>query len=227
MLSRHAQTMPGLTADVAAGQAIYTLPMLAAYDSVVHGVCSRLAWKCPTRRLLRHYDAHVTANHLDVGVGTGYFLDRCRFPSPSPRIALMDLNRNALDFTARRIARYRPAVYRRNVLQPLSLDSGKFDSVGLGYVLHCMPGPMASKAVAFDQLKALMNPGGVLFGSTVLHGGVECNWAARRLMDAYNRRGIFANRDDHLQDLDTGLRRRFEDVSIEVVGCVALFSGHA
>ena len=166
MQSRQPQAMPGLSAEVAAGQAIYTMPMLAAYDFVVHGVCSRLAWKCPTRRLLRHYDAHVTANHLDVGVGTGYFLDRCRFPSTSPRIALMDLNRNALDFTARRIARYRPVAYRRNLLQPISLDARKFDSVGLGYVLHCVPGSMASKAVAFDHLKAVMNPGGVLFGST-------------------------------------------------------------
>ena len=30
----------------------------------------------------------------------------------------MDLNPNALTFTAQRIARYQPATYRRNVLEP-------------------------------------------------------------------------------------------------------------
>jgi hypothetical protein len=46
------------------------------------------------------YDSNITANHLDVGVGTGYFLERearhqggrCQFSSSAPRIALMDLN---------------------------------------------------------------------------------------------------------------------------------------
>jgi hypothetical protein len=120
---------------------------------------------------LEHYNRHVSANHLDVGVGTGYFLDHCRFPSHTPRIALMDLNRNSLDFASRRIARYKPETYIRNVLEPIAIDALRFDSIGVNYLLHCLPGTMESKSVAFDHLKALMNPGAVLFGS---------NFAARR-----------------------------------------------
>ena len=71
----------------------------------------------------------VTANHLDVGVGTGYFLDRCYLPSQTPRVALMDLNSNTLEFTSRRIARYNPKTYRRNILDPINLNVEKFDSV--------------------------------------------------------------------------------------------------
>jgi len=211
--------------QVAAGQAVYTKRTLVAYDFIVLGVSNRFLWKCPTRRLEAHYNEHVTANHLDVGVGTGYFLDRCRFPSHAPRVALMDLNPVALEFAARRIARYKPETYRRNVLEPISLDGRQFNSVGINYLLHCIPGSMESKSVVFDHLKALMNPGAVLFGSTLLQGGVPRNWLAKRLMDAYNKKGIFSNQRDDLEGLERALRQRFREVSVEVVGCAALFSG--
>jgi hypothetical protein len=78
----------------------------------------------------------------------------------------MDLNPNTLQFASRRIARYKPEVYQRDVLEPLSLDAVKFASVGISYLLHCVAGSIESKAIVFDHLKALMNPGGVLFGAT-------------------------------------------------------------
>lgn len=213
--------------QVLAGQAIYTRRTLGAYDFVVHGVSNRFFWKCPTQRLVDHYNGHVSANHLDVGVGTGYFLDRCRFPSAKPRVALMDLNQSTLDFASKRIARYQPEIYRRSVLDPIQIDAPKFDSVGINYLLHCVPGNFRSKSAAFDHLKALLNPGAVLFGATLLHGGVARNWFAKRLMDIYNSKGIFSNREDHLDDLTAELTNRFDDVSVEVVGCAALFRGRA
>jgi hypothetical protein len=212
-------------AQVTAGQAVYTKRVLGSYDILVLGFSNRFLWKCPTDRLLHHYNQHVTANHLDVGVGTGYFLDHCRFPSQAPRIAMLDLNPNALDFASRRIARYRPEKYLLNVLEPISIDAATYDSVGINYLLHCLPGSIDSKAVALDHLKALMNRNAVLFGSTLLQGGVPRNWCAQRLMDIYNRKGIFSNRNDTLDGLERALRERFRDVTVEPVGCAALFAG--
>ncbi len=213
--------------QVEAGQAVYSKRTLAAYDLVVLGVSNRFIWHCPTQRLEEHYNRHVTVNHLDVGVGTGYFLDRCRFPSPTPHIALMDLNSDALDFASKRIARYKPTIYRRNVLEAISIDGERFDSIGINYLLHCIPGSIDSKAVAFDHLKALLNPNGVLFGSTLLQRGVTRNWLAKRLMAVYNKKGIFANEHDDLDGLTHALKQRLRDVSVEVVGCAAIFSGRA
>jgi 2-polyprenyl-3-methyl-5-hydroxy-6-metoxy-1,4-benzoquinol methylase len=210
--------------QVDAGQSIYTKRTLAVYDFIVLGASNHLLWKCPTKRLVDHYNKYVTANHLDVGVGTGYFLDRCHLPSKTPRVALMDLNANALEFAAQRIARYNPETYRRNVLDPITLDGEKFDSVGINYLLHCIPGSIDSKAIAFDHLKTLMNPDAVLFGSTLLQGDISRNWFAKRLMDTYNKRGIFSNQQDDLGGLKRSLNQRFRDVSVEVVGCAALFS---
>jgi len=211
--------------QVQAGQAVYTKGVLSVYDAFVLGFSSRWLWNCPARKIEEHYDKHVSADHLDVGVGTGYFLDRCRFPSQAPRVALMDLNPNALAFASRRIARYKPETYRRNVLEPIALDARKFDSVGINYLLHCLPGDLESKSVVFDHLKALMNPGAVLFGSTILQGGVRHHWLGKRLLQVYNRKGVFSNREDGLDALQQALSKRFRDVSVEVAGAVAIFSG--
>ena len=105
------------------------------------------------------------------------------------------------------------------------MNAGGFDSVGLHYLFHCLPGDVESKSVVFDHVAALMNPGAVLFGATLLQGGVPRKWIAQRLMEVYNRKGIFSNERDDLPSLERSLRKRFKDVSVEVVGCAALFSG--
>jgi SAM-dependent methyltransferase len=211
--------------QIEAGQAVYTPKMLRLYDLFVLGFSNRLIWRCPTKHLLAMYDRHVTGNHLDVGVGTGFFLDRCRFPVDQPRLALMDLNANCLETTGRRVARYRPESYRVNVLDPIALGIKKFDSIGMNYLLHCLPGTIRTKSAAFRHLKSLLNPGGLMFGATLLHDGVRRNWAAQRVMALYNSKGIFGNAQDDLDGLKKVLAEHLTWVQVEVVGCAALFSG--
>ncbi len=97
--------------------------------------------------------------------------------------------------------------------------------MGINYLFHCVPRSITEKAVVFDNLKAVMNPDCRIFGSTILHAGVPRNWIAKKLMAFYNKKGIFTNVDDDLEGLQSALSQRFAEVSIEVVGCVALFSG--
>jgi SAM-dependent methyltransferase len=205
------------------GQAVYTPFTLAlGYDLVVLRLSNPLVWQCPTSRLLRLYDEQVSGNHLDVGVGTGYYLDRCRFPTVAPRVALMDLNQHSLAFAARRIARLKPETYRCNVLEPVPFDIPRFQTIGLTYLLHCIPGSMTEKAVAFDHLAPLLVPGGRVFGATLVQDGPR-RAVARRLMSLYNRKGIFHNAADVTADLERALRQRFAESHITRVGCVALF----
>lgn len=216
-----------LSPDVIAGQAVYSRNTLKLYDWLVLAFSNRVAWRCPTRELLAMYNQNVTANHLEVGVGTGYFLDQCQFPSREPRLVLMDLNENCLNAAAARVQRYKPESVRANVLEPIPWTSSLFDSIGLNYVLHCLPGPIREKAVVFDHLRLLLNRGGVLFGSTLLSNGVRPNVIARRLMAVYNRKRIFCNRDDSVTDLERSLRDRFDHVKMTVAGCAALFRAEA
>jgi hypothetical protein len=46
-------------------------------------------------------------------------------------------------------------------------------------------------------------------------------------MRYFNAQRVFTNRDDDLDGLREELVRRFAEVSLRVVGCVALFTGRA
>lgn len=209
-------------AAIAAGHAIYTPSMLSIYDVLVHGVSNRFAWRCPTDMLLDLYRANLSPDHLEAGTGTGYFIDRAD-PPRFDRLVLLDINRNCLDRSAERLARYRPQCREANLLAPFDLGPVPFASVGLTYILHCLPGGMSDKLVVVDHLRGCLRDGGVLFGATILGRGVAPNAAARALLGLYNSKGVFDNLDDDLPALSEGLRARFRRVEIETRGCVALF----
>jgi hypothetical protein len=116
-------------------------------------------------------------------------------------------------------------VHQASVLEPLALDVPPYRSASLNYVLHCLPGTLEDKSVAFDHVAGVLEPDAMVFGATLLAGGVERNWYARQVMARNNRVGIFSNAADDLDGLHRALGRRFDDVSVETTGCVALFSG--
>ncbi len=210
---------------MAAGAALYSKPILSVYDRYVLGFSNQFVWQCPTRLILDFYNQQISAKHLDVGVGTGYFLDKCQFPAYPPTMALLDLNLNSLQVTAKRLQRYHPLTYRADVLGPLQIEPASFDSIALNYVLHCLPGTMLSKGHVFRNLKPLLAEGGRVFGTTVLGKGIRRNWLAKVHMRMYNSRGIFCNADDNVEDLDSVLRDNLSEYSIHLVGCVAFFAG--
>jgi SAM-dependent methyltransferase len=209
------------------GQAVYTARTLRAYDAVVVKASNSLVWRCPARRILAQYNSHVSAAHLDVGPGTGYYLDRCRLPGEAPKITLLDPNADVLRYAARRLARYGPRTEAADVLKPIGLEPASFRSAALSYVLHCLPGDIAAKAVAFDNLIPLLQPGGVIFGTTILSHGVKQTYLARTLVRAYNRMGIFSNLEDERDALERALSDRFDRYELEIAGSVALFAGWA
>jgi SAM-dependent methyltransferase len=206
-----------------AGQADYTPGFLAVYDPLVLGVMNRLVWRCPTSEILALYEAHVTGAHLDVGPGTGWYLDHCRFQAP-PAITLLDANPDVLATASRRLARFEPAVQQGNLLEPTGLTPATFDSISLTHVLHCLPGAMTDKGAVLARLAALLRPGGRIFGSTILAGGVPHTPLSRALMRFLNARGVFGNRHDDLDALEQALAERFAEHEVRTVGSVALFS---
>lgn len=207
-----------------AGQRHYTRGFLRIYDPLVLGFYGNLVWRCPTRRLVEHYNRHVGQRHLDIGPGTGYFLERARFPAGAS-LLLVDPNPDVLAHAARHLAHLNPSVLRADVLKPLPVPDGeRFDSAALNYVLHCLPGPMPRKATAIRHLAALLEPDGVLFGATVLGAPELHTWLSRAALREINHRGIFDNLSDTADALREILGASFEAVDLEVVGSVAVFA---
>jgi len=207
---------------VLAGQAVYNRFVLGVYDVFVLGLSCRLVWQCPKRLMLANYQRNVGPRHLELGAGTGYFPDACTFPG-EVAITLVDLNPTVLRVSAHRLRRYRPNQVHADVLQPLPIEAGAYDSVAMNFLLHCLPGTWAEKAAVFRNAATALRPGGRVFGSTILAGGLPVRPAARRLMNVYNSRGIFHNTGDDLDGLRAQLDANFRHHRIETRGCVAVF----
>ena len=204
-------------------KSVYSRRMLRVYDTLVYRFNMPFLWRCSVGKLNELYAGHLASNHLEVGVGTGYLLDRAQFPAPDPKITLMDLSADPLEFTASRLTRYSPQTHQADAMSAWELPSQAFESVAMSNVLHCAPGTLQDKAVAFEEARKVLAPGGVLFGSTVLGMDAEHTRRSRVAIKKLNERGVFSNLDDRLEDLDTGLDNAFDSHQIEVQGVVAIF----
>jgi hypothetical protein len=212
------------TRRVKRSQQFFNKGSLFFYDFLLYGVISKYAWGSSIQRLDTHYKKYVRHNHLEVGVGTCFLLNRVVLDSAHPRLALMDLSRECLEKTKRKVARYAPETYIQNLLEPMHHKIDQFDSIGINYVMHCVPGNFKEKGVAFTHLRPLLSENGVLFGTTVLSDNIHKNTLAKPFMWLMNSLGVFNNRGDNARDLKECLERHFQLIEFEVVGVTAFFA---
>jgi SAM-dependent methyltransferase len=204
------------------GQSEYTPFFLKIYDPLVLGFFTRVVWRCPTTRLVEPYRRHVRPRHLDVGPGTGYFLERAGLPEGSP-VTILDPNPNVLRHVTRRLRHLDVTSIEADVLKPLPVD-GPFESAALHGVLHCLPGPRSRKATAVANVASVLSPTGILFGASVLGRSCPHTWLSRRVLGALNRRGVFDNLEDSEEALRSFLTASFEQVELETIGSMAIFA---
>jgi SAM-dependent methyltransferase len=203
------------------GQAGYNRFMLAVYDPFVLGFMTRAVWKSPMQPVVERYRKYIGHRHLDVGPGTGYFIEKAA-PPAGTEVTLLDPNPTVLAHSSRRLAAMRPSTVEADVMKPLPIE-GRFDSAALNFVLHCLPGPQSNKAQAVRNVAAVLEPDGVLFGGTVLGLDEHHNRRARAVIRAFNLNGAFDNREDTADGLREILEASFEDSRVDVVGSTALF----
>jgi hypothetical protein len=122
------------------------------------------------------------------------------------------------------VSRYAPEIYIQNLLEPIQNKIDKFDSIGINYVMHCVPGSFKEKGVAFTHLQPLLSENGVLFGTTVLSENIHKNWLAKPFMWLMNSLGVFNNCSDNARDLKECLKTNFQLIEFEVVGVTAFFA---
>ncbi|WP_140402956.1 class I SAM-dependent methyltransferase, partial [Escherichia coli] len=95
---------------------------------------------CPTKEhLLPHFLEHLGNNHLDIGVGTGFYLTHV---PESSLISLMDLNEASLNAASTRAGESKiKHKISHDVFEPYPAAlHGQFDSISMFYLLHCLPG---------------------------------------------------------------------------------------
>jgi 2-polyprenyl-3-methyl-5-hydroxy-6-metoxy-1,4-benzoquinol methylase len=210
--------------DIRKGQAVYTPLMLKIYDLWVLNISNSWIWRCSKRIQLEQFNRHATANHLDIGVGTGYYLKNHPWPAHT-KLSLMDLNPNCLEATKKLLHPITANAYLHDIFKPNTGLNNQFDSISMNYLLHCLPGSMQTKATALANAKEMLSPGGILFGATILADAQLHTKISQRLCAFYNSKAIFSNTKDTKDALQVAVTEHLVDVEIQIVGCVALFKG--
>ena len=206
-----------------AGYRDYNRGFLRIYDAWVLGFMAPRVWKVGDGPGLDLYERHTGRRHLDVGPGTGYFLERASLPDDL-ELTLVDPNPDVLTHCAERLSDLEPALVEGNLLGSLGVD-GPFDSAALMHVLHCLPDPMASKATAVANVASVLTDDGVLFGGTVLGPDAPGHNAfGRWFVRMANRVGGFSNLEDDTEGLRSILEASFEEVAIDDSAPIAYFS---
>lgn len=216
--------------------AVYKPFILTLYDAFVLGFSNAFAWRCSTKNvLLPFYRQHLvkSKNHLDVGVGTGYYPLRCLdILCGGTNIVLMDITPHTLDMVTARLEKdtgLQPveSVFH-DATKPWDRPSHlpRFDSISLFYVFHCMAGYSITEKVdaVCSSLKHQLEPEhGIFYGATILGAEANHNILGSILIKIYNRKGIFGNLNDKESDLRDALKAHFQEVNIRREGKVALF----
>ena len=212
-------------ADIQAGQAIYSPLTLKLYNAWVLDISNSFIWRCPKRHQLELFQQNIRSHHLDIGVGTGYYLKHCTWPKDT-ELMLMDLNPNCLHEAKKAVAFLNPKTHQADIFKTQKEFRDQFDSISMNFLLHCLPGDMPSKGTAIANAVDMLKPQGVLFGSTIVSDNQLHTPLSRVLAQLYNQKKIFSNRADDTNSLMKVLKQYLDNVDIRMIGAVALFKGY-
>jgi 2-polyprenyl-3-methyl-5-hydroxy-6-metoxy-1,4-benzoquinol methylase len=221
------KTMSVVTeSEIKKGHAVYTPIMLKLYKLWVLDISNQWIWRCPKAKQLEQFNKYLTANHLDIGVGTGYYLKSCTMP-PQAKLSLMDLNPNCLNEAKQALLKkgITATTYQADIFKRQPALAEKFTSISMNYLLHCLPGTMQIKEECINNAVSMLQPEGVLFGATILSNQNLHTTASQFLCSLYNKKGIFSNQQDSQEELMQVLSKHLIDVKMTIIGCVAIFNG--
>ena len=190
--------------------------LLNNYDYFVNNLNCKYVWKC-NQNIIKHlYKNNLSKNHIEIGPGTGYFLKQNQFDS----LYLLDINNDILNDSfknlknnSKKIVKINKNIFNKNN----QLKINNVNSIGLSYVLHCVPNTLD---ISLNYLVNNLNKKNVtLFGSTVIP--TNTNFLASSELYFLNKLGIFNNLNHNLEQLKNFSKNY--DHEINVVGNVLVF----
>lgn len=224
-------------------------------DALVWGFNSPFLWRISQEDVSSLYRANVSRRHCEIAVGTGLFLSEIFPSTKEITLLDINENclrvceeriKNAYHRTNNEDENVTPPDISKlvvDIMEPppspgedkdhnvkdqssnLMPIRGKFQSVGVNFLFHCLHGSnLHEKADAFRNCASLLDPeDGVFFGSTILGKEMlddenNAGETAMSVLRVFNDVGVFGNLGDSLEDLDGILRDIFDDVDVRRVG---------
>ena len=196
------------------------------YDRLVNEINCEKVWKCSKKHIINNYNKNINCNHLEIGPGTGYFLKKKNLNVNLNKLTLVDVNSKILNYSKNNLkSEYSDInILSHNLFSYEIPSKVKFNSVGINYVLHCIPGNLQTK---LDKL--IFNLGNNkynLFGASVICDPLHMNPIAEYELIFLNALGIFNNNNDTYEELNEYLNNRNLNFSLKKQGYVAIFNIH-
>ena len=196
------------------------------YDKFVNEINCEKVWKCSRKHIINNYNSNINYNHLEIGPGTGMFLKKENLNVNLNKLTLVDINNKILNHSRHNLdsehSNINSLVYD---LFSYEIPSNiEFNSVGINYVLHCVPGNLQTK---LDKLIGnLGNNKYNLFGASVICDPLHMNPIAEYELMFLNAVGIFYNNNDTYEELNEYLNNKNYNFSLKKQGYVAIFNVH-
>lgn len=196
------------------------------YDRFVNEINCNHVWKCSKNNIINNYCANVENKHLEIGPGSGFFLKKENIGVNLDQLTLVDVNSTILKFSKKNLESEHSNVnslvydlFRYEI--PTNIE---FDSVGINYVLHCIPGNLQTK---LDSLISNLGDNKYnLFGASVICDPLHMNPIAEYELMFLNAFGIFNNNNDTYEELNEYLNNKNYNFSLKKQGYVAIFNVH-
>ena len=186
---------------------------LRLYDPLIVRRLAPHVWRCSRVASSTTIDRHVTANHADIGVATGYFLDRCDFEHAA---SAAGADRSAAALPA--IRRAAPCAlsardYLRDVLTPDRWASRRPRSIRSRSAASCIASPAtcAQEPACSTPSRRSPRPARRSSATRCVRDGVAAPRAPRLVHALLNRAGVVDNPNDHAARSAPALEARFAD----------------
>jgi len=193
---------------------------LKLYDYLVNDINCSYAWRCHKSNIFENYKNNIKTNHLEIGPGTGYFLKN---NYNIKKLYLMDINDDTLNFSKSNLSEnYQVETINHNIFKD-KLEIKDLESIGLNYVLHCVPGRLEDN---IDNLINNLETNNKVnfFGATVVSDKILQNRLSTIELFFLNKYNIFNNEMDISKNLIDYLKYNQIKFHEKIVGNVLIFS---
>lgn len=189
------------------------------YDYLVNDLNCSFAWKCNQKHILSNY-SNITDRHMEIGPGTGYFLKNKTFDT----IQLIDINNDILTNASQNLTGNCSQIntFQHDIFTSSLPQLSKCNSIGLTYVLHCIPDKIENNLDNLIHNIPFKNYN--IYGASVIRDPVEKNMLAELELFWLNKMGIFNNDSDTYYGLCEFLENTGFNYNLKLEGYVAIFN---
>ena len=191
------------------------------YDFVVNDLNCKYAWRCHKNNIFKNYQNNLKNNHLEIGPGSGYFLNPKFHQKKIDNLFLMDINQPILKASKENLDKYYSNIQtvNHNIFEK-SLNSLQIDSIGINYVLHCVPGSLDNK---LEKLYLNLPKNTNIFGATVISDIDKQTPLSKLELKLLNHKGVFNNKLDFSNNFIDFVERNRLPYSYQIIGNVLIF----